>query len=132
LVGATPDGRRAGMPMANANNPAPGTDKNGVTAMLNSILKPSHEILAGMVQNMRFSGDTFKDAREKVVGLVENYFERGGAQAMITVARPEDLYNAMINPEDYKDLIVRVGGFSARFVDLNKDIQQEVYDRVTY
>jgi pyruvate-formate lyase len=51
---------------------------------------------------------------------------------MITVVGRDDLKNAMDRPEDYSDLIVRVGGFSARFVELNKDVQQEIYDRVTY
>jgi pyruvate-formate lyase len=131
-VGATPDGRKSGTPMANANNPTPGTDKNGVTGMINSILKPSHDIHAGMVQNMRFTREIFESSREKMHGLISNYFERGGAQAMITVVGREDLKNAMLHPEAYGDLIVRVGGFSARFVTLKKDVQQEIYSRVTY
>ena len=131
-VGATPDGRKAGAPMANANNPAPGTDKNGVTAMLNSILKPRHDNHAGMVSNIRFTRELYTAAREKMHGLVKNYFSRGAAHAMITVIGRDDLRNAMERPEEYRDLIVRVGGFSARFVDLKKDVQQEIYDRVTY
>ncbi|MGH4137864.1 pyruvate formate lyase family protein [Clostridium sp.] len=131
-VGATPDGRKSGMPMANANNPAPGNDKNGLTAMFNSILKPSHNNHAGMVQNVRITKETFQDSKEKLLGVIDNYFKRGGAQLMISVVGREDLYNAMKNPSDYKDLIVRVGGFSARFVNLKKDIQKEIYDRVTY
>jgi pyruvate-formate lyase len=131
-VGATPDGRKAGEPMANANNPAPGTDVRGITAMLNSILKPSHDNHAGMVSNIRFSRETFAGGRKKIHGLIEDYFDRGAAHAMITVIGREDLRNAMARPADYKDLIVRVGGFSARFVDLKKDVQQEIYDRVTY
>ena len=51
---------------------------------------------------------------------------------MITVVGRDDLRDAMLHPQDYRDLIVRVGGFSARFVDLKKDVQQEIYDRVTY
>jgi len=131
-VGATPDGRKAGMPMANANNPAPGTDKNGLTAMLNSLLKPSHDNHAGMVQNIRFTKETFQSSRQKVSAVIDNYFERGGAQAMISVIGRDDLYNAIKHPENYKDLIVRIGGLSARFVDLKKDVQQEIYDRVSY
>ncbi len=131
-VGATPDGRKAGSPMANANNPASGTDTRGITAMLNSILKPAHDNHAGMVSNIRFARETFSASREKILGLVQNYFERGAAHAMITVVGREELRDAMARPEDYRDLIVRVGGFSARFVDLKKDVQQEIYDRVTY
>lgn len=131
-VGATPDGRKAGMPMANANNPASGSDKNGLTAMLNSILKPRHDNHAGMVQNLRLSRETFSGNREKTLGLIENYFERGGAHLMVTVVGKEDLKNAMERPEDYPDLMVRVGGLSARYVQLKKDVQQEIYDRTTY
>ena len=129
-VGATPDGRKAGTPMANANNPAAGTDHNGLTAMLNSILKPSHANHAGMVQNMRFTRETWNDP--KIQQLLREYFQRGGAHAMITVVGRDDLKNAMERPEEYKDLIVRLGGLSLRYVELNKDVQQEIYDRTTY
>ena len=131
-VGATPDGRKAGMPMANANNPAPGTDKKGLTAMLNSISKPVHDNHAGMVSNIRFTRENIDSNRDKIWGLVDRYFDRGAAHAMITVIGREDLKSAMVTPEKYRDLIVRVGGFSARFVDLKKDVQQEIYDRDTY
>ena len=139
-VGATPDGRKAGMPMANANNPAPGSDKNGVIAMLNSILKMPHNNHAGMVQNMRFTKETWTNQDDNIPSsekfpaqtLVKNYFNRGGAQAMISVVGKDDLSNAMRNPHDYKDLIIRIGGLSARFVNLSRDVQQEIYDRTTY
>lgn len=131
-VGATPNGRKAGTPFANANNPEPGADKNGVTAMLNSILKMPHDNNAGTVQNMRFSRELFEASRDKVLALIQNYFDRGGAQAMISVVGKDDLKNALERPEEYRDLIVRVGGFSARFVDLHKDVQVEIYNRVTY
>jgi pyruvate-formate lyase len=100
--------------------------------MINSILKPRHDNHAGMVSNLRFTRENFTSARNKMHSLIENYFERGGAHAMITVIGKDDLKNALERPEEYKDLIIRVGGFSARFVDLNKDVQQEIFDRVTY
>ena len=131
-VGATPNGRKAGTPFANANNPEPGADKNGVTAMINSLLKMPQDNNAGTVQNFRFSKELFQASREKVLELIQNYFDRGGAQAMISVVGREDLKNALERPEDYRDLIVRVGGFSARFVDLHKDVQVEIYNRTTY
>ena len=118
--------------MANANNPASGTDVRGITAMLNSILKPSHDNHAGMVSKIRLTRESFSLAREKMLGLIGNYFDRGAAHAMITVVGRDDLRNAMLRPSEYRDLIVRVGGFSARFVDLKKDVQQEIYDRITY
>jgi len=129
-VGATPDGRKSGTPMSNANNPASGTDKCGLTAMLNSIVKLSHDNHAGMVQNIRFTKDTWDNPKTGLI--VEDYFRRGGAHAMITVVGKEDLANAMRHPEEYKDLIVRIGGLSARYVTLKKDVQQEIYNRVSY
>lgn len=131
-VGATPDGRRAGTPMANANNPVGGTDRNGITAMLNSLRKMPSDNHAGMVQNVRFSRETIEGSRDKVWGVLDTYFKEGGQQAMISVVGRDELRQAMEHPEDYQDLIVRVGGFSARFVTLEKDVQQELYDRVTY
>ena len=131
-VGATPNGRKSGTAMANANNPAPGADKDGITSMLNSILKLRHDNHAGMVQNLRLSRELYQAGREKVIGLLENYFERGGAQLMVSVVGKEDLANAMEHPEEYQDLIVRIGGFSARFVNLEKDVQKEIFERCTY
>ncbi|MDD4849816.1 MAG: pyruvate formate lyase family protein, partial [Gemmiger sp.] len=76
-VGATPDGRKAGTPMANANNPSSGSDKNGLTAMLNSIVKLPHDNHAGMVQNIRFTRETWNNPDGQALALVEDYFERG-------------------------------------------------------
>lgn len=131
-VGATPDGRKSGTPMANANNPSSGSDKKGLTAMLNSLLKLRHDNHAGMVQNMRFTRETWYNPEGKARALLEDYFARGGAQAMITVVGREDLARAMEHPEEYRDLIVRIGGLSARYVSLKKDVQQEIYDRASY
>lgn len=131
-VGASADGRKAGAAMANANTPAGGNDKKGVTAMINSITKPSHAIHAGAVHNIRFGKDMFTNSRSKVDAIIGTYFKKGGNQAMITVINRGDLEKAMVEPEKYKDLFVRVGGFSARFVDLPKDIQREVLSRNTY
>ena len=63
---------------------------------------------------------------------MDTYFENGGTQAMITVVGRRDLENARIHPEQYQSLIVRVGGFSARFVELSEDIQEEVLSRTAY
>ena len=131
-TGAMPDGRKAGMPLGNANSPTPGSDKNGVTALLNSMAKPDQSITAGAVQNVRFSKEMFQHSREKVIALITDYFKNGGWQLMVSVVGKDDLKNALEHPEEYSDLIVRVGGFSARFVNLSKDVQLEIYERTTY
>ena len=118
--------------MANANTPSGGSDQKGVTAMMNSIVKPSPAIHAGSVQNIRFSKDIFINQKEKFKDLMKTYFQQGGSQAMITVINRGDLEKALLEPEKYKDVFVRVGGFSARFVDLPEDVQVDILSRTTY
>jgi pyruvate-formate lyase len=105
---ASADGRLAGTYMNNGNAPSGGNDKEGVTAMLNSISKPDTSIHAGAVQNMKFS------------------------KRMITVVSKNDLENAIKEPEKYQHLFVRVGGFSARFVELSPDVQKDILSRTLY
>lgn len=129
---ASPDGRNAGKPMANGNTPAPGMDQSGLTALLNSIIKPPINMHAGATQNLKFSKELFRDYRDKIKLLLKVYWARGGAQAMITVVGAEDLQRAMERPEEYGNLLVRVGGFTARFIDLDRDVQEEILKRTLY
>ena len=131
-TGASPDGRYAGEPMANANNPWSGTDRMGLTAMLHSLVKLDPTIHAGAVQNVMLSPSLFRGCTRPVRTLVEAYFAMGGTQAMISVVNHEDLRQAMDTPERYGHLFVRVGGFSARFVDLERKVQQEILSRTQY
>ncbi len=131
-TGASADGRKALTFMANANNPVGGMDNSGVTAMLNSLASFPPENHAGSVQNIKFGRDVFARAPEKVRALLDAYFENGGTQAMITVIGREDLEDALNHPEKHRSLLVRVGGFSARFVELEKDVQQEVLSRTVH
>nr|WP_296267166.1 pyruvate formate lyase family protein [uncultured Merdimonas sp.] len=129
-TGATADGRHAGVYLSNANNPTSGMDKNGVTAFINSLLKARNDIHFGVVQNMKFSKDTFNRMRDTVIlPVMDSYFGRGGTQAMISVVGREDLENARKEPEKYANLIVRVGGFSARYVELADDVQLDILNR---
>lgn len=129
---ATPDGRPERTFMANANNPTGGSDKNGITAFLNSLVKPATNIHAGAVQNMKFSKEMLTTYRDKTELLLKTYWEKGGAQCMITCIGRTDLENAMKQPELYANLIVRVGGFSAKFVELPKEVQLEILSRTIY
>ncbi|MCF7859527.1 MAG: hypothetical protein K9N07_09455 [Candidatus Cloacimonetes bacterium] len=129
---ASADGRLSGTFMNNGNAPAGGMDKEGVTAMLNSIVKPRNSIHAGGVQNMKFSRKMFTENRAELKALLKTYFEKGGQQAMITVVNKNDLENAMKEPEKYHNLFVRVGGFSARFVELSEDVQKDILSRTLY
>lgn len=131
-TGASADGRRANTFMANANNPTGGMDKNGITAMFNSLVKLETNIHAGSVQNVRLSKEMFGELLPKTKGLLGAYFIKGGSQAMITVLNRGDLERAIKTPEQYQDLIVRVGGFSARFVELAPSVQKELLSRTLY
>lgn len=126
---ASADGRHKGIYMSNANNPQSGADKNGPTAMLNSLLKLDAKYHAGSVQNIKFSKGLFNTRRPLVEALMHSYFERGGPQLMVSVVGKGELEAAYQHPEQYPNLIVRVGGFSARFVNLDRDVQQEILNR---
>lgn len=132
FTAASADGRGRGIHMANANNPWGGNDRKGLTAMLNSLVKLRPDIHAGSVQNMKFSPELFKNDGRIVKSLLKTYFESGGTQAMISVVNRDDLEQAMIYPERYKNLFVRVGGFSARFVELERTVQLEILSRTLY
>lgn len=129
---ASAEGRKNGEPLANGNTPTAGRDKNGVTAFLNSIVKVDPSVHAGYVHNMKFCKQMFTTERLKLEALLEAYFDNGGTQAMITCVNKGDLENAMEEPDKYKNLIVRVGGFSARFVELSKDLQIDILNRTLY
>ena len=118
--------------MANGNNPTPGSDHSGVTAFLNSISRLDPHLHAGAVQNMKLSRDWFGPRRPRLEALLGAYFKRGGTQAMITVVAPEDLQAALKEPGKWGHLMVRVGGFTIRFVDLPPEAQQEVLARTLH
>ena len=132
ITGASADGRPARTYMANANNPTGGMDKNGITAMLNSLVKMTPDIHAGLVQNMKFSQELFDKHLDQLKALLDTYFENGGTQSMISVVNQKDLEDAMVHPEKYPNLLVRVGGFSARFIELPREVQLEIVSRKMY
>jgi pyruvate-formate lyase len=126
---ASADGRLSGVYMSNANNPQSGADKNGPTAMLNSLVKLKPDYHAGSVQNIKFSKNMFNTNRNIMKGMFKTYFENGGPQLMVTVVGKGELEEAYKNPEKYPNLVVRVGGFSAKFVNLDRDVQEEILNR---
>lgn len=126
---ASADGRLSGVYMNNGNNPQGGADKNGPTAMLNSLVRLKTDIHAGSVQNMKFSRSLFATKMESIKALLRTYFKKGGGQIMISVVSKGELEDAYENPEKYPNLLVRVGGFSAKFVNLDKDVQLEIISR---
>jgi pyruvate-formate lyase len=126
------DGRHKGTYMNPANNPQGGANKSGPTAMLNSLAKFDAGLHGGSVQNLKLTPALFNGSRDKIKQMLRTYFDRGGCQLMITVVDRGTLEDAFRNPDRYRDLIVRVSGFSAVFVNLEPDIQQEIMSRVLY
>jgi formate C-acetyltransferase len=132
-IGATPDGRGAGEPIAVTMTPANGTMKNGATAALRSasifdpkLLQWNYCFMINYYSSM-FDGD---EGREKFKNLLKTYFALGGMQHQPNIVDKATLLSAQDAPEKYKDLIVRLWGVSAHFVDLPKDIQDELIARL--
>ncbi len=133
-AGATPDGRFAGMPVADGVSPSSGKDVNGPTAAANSVSVLDHGIASnGTLFNQKFhpsalSGDTGLD---NFVHLIQTYFERKGSHMQFNVVSRETLLDAQKHPENYKQLVVRVAGYSALFTTLSKSLQDDIIRRTT-
>ena len=125
-------GRRRGAPMANGNGPSIGADTCGITALLNSMSKFDHGKHVGVINNVRFTKELFRESGGKVAAVLKAFYENGGVQTNLCVIGRDDLENAMAHPENYQNLMVRIGGFSARFVTLNPIVQREIVERTTY
>lgn len=129
---ASLDGRHRGVYMNPANNPQGGAAVSGPTAVLNSLTRFNAKYHGGSVQNMKFTPRMMHEDKEKVKALFKIYFENGGCQLMVSVVDHGVLEDAQKHPEKYPDLIVRVAGYSAVFVNLTPDIQEELLSRTLY
>ena len=131
-IQATPDGRMAGNPIVDSCGPMQGTDLEGPTSMLRSTaLLPQAKGLGTMVLNLRVRAEMVKDPqlREKFKHLLQSYFAMGGLQVQVTVLDTETLKQAMAHPEEYGNLIIRIGGYTEYFHRLTPELQQEVIKR---
>lgn len=134
-VAATPDGRKAGQPMSDAASPMHGQDKNGPTAAVLSVSKPDYtKVSCGTVLNQKFTPDMFSNPvkRAKLAALVKVYFERGGQEMQVNAVSRDVLKDAMDNPDKYPSLVVRVSGFSAYYVTLDKAVQKDILERTEH
>lgn len=132
LCCATPDGRYAGETYADGSmSPVQGTDTNGPVAVIKSAIKMQPNQFQGALHNIKFTPSTFKnsDDMEKVIDLMVTYLTNGGRQIQFNVVDKETLLAAQKAPQDYRDLVVRVAGFSAYFVTINKTVQGEIIKR---
>lgn len=130
---ATPDGRKSREPLANSAGADSGTDTHGPTALLNSMLKiPQSQCRTCCVLNLRFTRKTWADGPSAVVSLLRSYFARGGFQVQVNLVSREELLAAKRDPQQYADLVVRVGGFSDYFVRLGESLQDEIIERTAH
>ena len=129
---ATPDGRTKGSPIAEAISPRQGFDKHGPTAYLSSASKLPHtDIDNGNQLNIRLSPSAVagEQGTRKLRQLFESYFNMGGMQVQFNVVSTDALHDAQANPDKYKNLIVRIAGFSAYFVEMPKPLQDDFITR---
>lgn len=133
---ATPDGRLAGTPVANSVAVSAGCERGGPTATLNSVCKldAAKSWQCAYQVNIRFHAGMIADEgqREKLRAMLNVYFQKGGQELQINVVDTAALRAAQKNPEQYRDLVVRVAGFSEFFVNLTPDMQEEIIARTEH
>ena len=131
VMGATPNGRLAHKSISDGTSPSHGADTNGPSAVIRSLTKLDHVKSGGTLLNQRFLPSLLKRDEDimKLGKLIRSYFALGGHHIQFNIVDTATLYAAQENPEDYKDLLVRMAGYSDYFNDMNEDLQQEVIDR---
>lgn len=135
LVGATPDGRMAFTPLSDNGSPSMGRDTSGPTASANSVAKMNQEhVVGGVLYNIRFDprGIEGEEGIEIIKGIVKNFVDTGGQHVQINVVDDETLRKAQENPENYRDLVVRVAGYMAYFTELDKGVQDIILQRTAH
>ena len=133
--GATPDGRLARQPVSNGISPSNGTERNGMTAAMRSVAGVCLPNMSnGSCLNMNINPLTIRtdEGLEKFASLIEGYFDLGGRQVQFNPMSRETLKDAQKNPKNYPDLMVKVSGYSFRFVDLSRALQDDIINRTEF
>jgi pyruvate formate-lyase/glycerol dehydratase family glycyl radical enzyme len=134
VTGATPDGRKAYKPLSEGISPSQGVDKQGPTSVFKSASKIDHLRTGGTLLNQKFTPQFFEDddSYNSLTALIRGYFAMDGHHVQFNVVNAETLRDAQKHPELYRDLIVRVAGYSDYFNDLGEDLQNEIIDRTEH
>ncbi len=134
VTGATADGRRAGEPVSEGVSPVQGADRCGPTAVVKSVGKMDHVRTGGTLLNQKFTPQLLADDEglSALGHLVRGYFGMDGHHIQFNVVTAETLRDAQKHPEKYRDLIVRVAGFSDYFVDCGRELQDEIIKRTEH
>ncbi|MBD3178685.1 MAG: formate C-acetyltransferase/glycerol dehydratase family glycyl radical enzyme [Candidatus Latescibacteria bacterium] len=133
-TGATPDGRAGSEPLSEGISPVQGMDRSGPTAVLKSASRIDHLRTGGTLLNQKFTPRIFQsdEGIDRIVDLVRAYFRMDGHHLQFNVVSAKTLRKAQKNPEKYRDLIVRVAGYSDYFVDLGESLQNEIIRRTEH
>jgi formate C-acetyltransferase len=128
---ASADGRRKGLPLSEGISPVQGADRQGPTAVLKSAAKMDHIKTGGTLLNMKFSPSLLEGEAgiDNLHSLVRSYFKLDGHHMQFNVVNAAKLREAQAQPEQYRDLIVRVAGYSDYFCDLSPALQEEIIQR---
>ncbi len=134
VTGATPDGRQAWQPLSEGVSPVQGADRHGPTAVLRSVAKMDHARTGGTLLNQKLTPNLLSDdaGLEKLVQLVRTYFKLDGHHIQFNVVDAETLREAKAHPEQHRDLIVRVAGYSDYFCNLSELLQDEIIARTEH
>lgn len=131
---ATPDGRKSGFPLGDGSGPCQGREMNGPTASILSSTKWEHfKFIGGIAVNLKFSKSSLgANSLNTVKSLIKTYLMRGGFEAQINVVDNDTLIKAQNDPDNYRDLVVRIGGYSDYFTRLSREMQDEVIMRTSH
>jgi formate C-acetyltransferase len=130
-MGATANGRLATMPISDGTSPSHGADRNGPTAVIKSLGKMDQIKSGGTLLNQRFLPSILdgEESLDDLVHLIRAYFKLNGHHMQFNIVDSQTLRKAQAAPDEYKDLLVRVAGYSDYFVDLDKYHQEEIIAR---
>ena len=134
VIGATPDGRRAGTPLSEGISPVQGADRKGPTAVMNSAAKMDHLKTGGTLLNVKFTPQILDGEKgiDAMAGLVRGYFRQDAHHVQFNVVGAETLREAQKDPDHHRHLIVRVAGYSDYFCDLSRELQEEIIARTAH
>jgi formate C-acetyltransferase len=134
VTGATPDGRKAGLPVSEGVSPVQGSDKKGIAAVFRSVSKCDWDKTGGALLNQKLTPDLLEGEENirKLAQLIKTFFNMGGHHVQFNVVSVELLREAQKRPKDFQDLMVRVAGYSDYFVNLPKGLQDEIIARTEH
>ena len=134
-IGALPSGRKAWSPLSDGVSPMQGTDREGPTAVIKSVSKINHALHTnGTLLNMRLEPSIFKNEKGKknFISIIKTAFDLGVFHIQFNVVETSTLLAAQKEPEKYRNLLIRVAGYTAYFVELAKPVQDEIISRTVH